>query len=453
MNLFCTCTPSCLAKRLAKLVVVALGLCLAWPDATAAEVAASPLAKRAMHLLRDHCVSCHNPNKTKGDLDLTQRQTALAGGGEGPAFVEGNPGGSRLIQFLKPDSDPHMPPKKQLSDEHIATLSRWVAAGAEWLPKELDVKKQAAIAAELGDLPGGYRPVFALALSPDDQRLAAGHGNEVIIHGVGEKKSSRLAKLDGHRDVVQSIAWSPDGKHLATGGYRKVILWNTTDWTRAGELNGLPGRVSALGFSTDSQSLITASNAPGDAGEVTLWNTTDLAKRLAWPAHDGTVFAIALAPDGQSLATAGEDQLIRFWKMADGSQLKQIEAHSAPVLSLAFKPDGKSIASGGADKELKIWDTGTREQKTLITGHPGNVAGIAWPAKDATLITACDDGVVRVCTETGKRPTKSWSAAADLLHCFSVNSDGSAYFGGADNGQVFVWNKKGAITHRLVLGK
>ena len=208
-----------------------------------------------------------------------------------------------------------------------------------------------------------------------------------------------------------------------------MILWNTADWTRAGELNGLPGRVSALGFSADSQSLITASNAPGDAGEVTRWNTTDLAKRLAWPAHDGTVFAIALAPDGQSLATAGEDQLIRFWNMADGSQLKQIEAHSAPVLSLAFKPDGKSIASGGADKELKIWDTGTREQKTLITGHPGNVAGIAWPAKDATLITACDDGIVRVCTETGKRPTKSWSAAADLLHCFSVNSDGSATLG------------------------
>ena len=438
-----------MAKRLAKPAVVALGFCLAWPTATAAEAAASPLAKRAMHLLRDHCVSCHNPDKTKGDLDLTKRQTTLAGGGEGPAFVEGNPGGSRLIQFLKPDSDPHMPPKKQLSDEHIATLSRWVAAGAEWLPKELDVKKQAAIAAELGDLPGGYRPVFALALSPDDQRLAAGHGNEVIIHGVGEKKSSRLAKLAGHRDVVQSISWSPDGKHLATGGYRKVILWNTADWTRAGALNGLPGRVSALAFSGDSQSLITASNAPGGVGAVALWNTSDLAKHLAWPAHDGTVFAIALAPDGQSLATAGEDQLIRFWNMADGSQLKQIEAHSAPVLSLAFKPDGKALASGGADKELKIWDTGTREQKTLITGHPGNVAGIAWPAKSATLITACDDGAVRVCSETGKRPTKTWSAAADLLHCFSVNSDGSAYFGGGDNGRVYVWDKKGAITLTL----
>ena len=187
--------------------------------------------------------SCHNPDKTKGDLDLTQRQTAQVGGDQGPAFAEGNPGESRLIQFLKPDSDPHMPPKKQLSDDHIATLSQWITAGAVWLPEELDVKKQAATAEELGDLPGGYRPVFALALSPDDQRLAAGHGNEVIIHGVGEKKSSRLAKLAGHRDVVQSIAW-PDAV-TATGGYRKVILEHRR-LDPAGELNGLPGRVSAL---------------------------------------------------------------------------------------------------------------------------------------------------------------------------------------------------------------
>ena len=164
-----------MAKRLAKAAVVALGFYLASPIATAAEAAVSPLAKRAMHLLRDHCVSCHNPDKTKGDLDLTQRQTTLAGGVEGPAFVEGNPGGSRLIQFLKPDNDPHMPPKKQLRDDHIATLSQWISAGAVWLPEELAVKKQAATAAELGDLPGGYRPVFALALSPDDQRLAAGN--------------------------------------------------------------------------------------------------------------------------------------------------------------------------------------------------------------------------------------------------------------------------------------
>jgi len=436
-------------SRLAKPLAIVLGFFLNWPSEAAEEATSETLAKRAMHLLRDNCINCHNPYKTKGDLDLMQRQTALIGGGEGPAFVQGKPADSRLIHYLKPESDPHMPPKKQLKDNQIATLSRWITAGAQWLPEELVFSNQSAAASELGNLPEGYRSVFALAPSPDGQKLAAGHGNQLIIHSVTEKETKHLAKLDGHRDIIQSIAWSPDGKRLATGGFRKVFLWDTANWSQTGKLTTLPGRVTALAFSGDSQTLMTASNAPGQAGEVIVWNSGSLAKRLAWPAHDGTIFSMAIAPDGKTIATAGEDQLIRFWNLGDGSQLKQIEAHSAPVLSLAFKPDGAAIASGGADKELKIWDTETREQKAIITGHPGNVTGIVWPAKDATLITACDDGVVRLCAETGKRPSKSWSPTADLLHCLSVNSDGTAYFGGADNGRVFVWDKTGTITHKL----
>ena len=39
----------------------------------------SDLAINAMHILRDHCVNCHNPKKSKGKLDLTTYQTARIG--------------------------------------------------------------------------------------------------------------------------------------------------------------------------------------------------------------------------------------------------------------------------------------------------------------------------------------------------------------------------------------
>ena len=174
-----------------------------------------------------------------------------------------------------------------------------------------------------------------------------------------------------------------------------------------------------------------------------------MAKRLAWQAHDETVFDLAIAPDGKTLATAGADRLLRFWSLAKGEQVMQIEAHTAPVLSLAYKPDGTLLASGGADKELKIWDTKTREQKNLVTGHPGNVAAIAWPEKKAELITASDDGALRLCSETGTRPGKTWAKAADLLHCLAATSDGQLLYGGADNGRVYAWNRNGKITRTL----
>ena len=433
----------------AHLAKLALAIAAAWPSAWRTEAREAGLAKRAMHVLRDHCVRCHNTQKTKGDLNLTKRALALKGGGEGPALIPGQAAESHMFQFLQPDSDPHMPPKKQLSDEQIAALGQWIDAGAEWLPAELVIEAKLLDPAALGQLPIDYRPVFALALSPDDRQLAAGHGSLVTVHNLAEKDKPALAKLTGHRDAIQSIAWSADGKRLATGGFRKVLLWNTADWSPAGEISDLPGRVSAMIFTADNAALATASNAPGQAGEIALWNVADLAKGLAWQAHDGTVFDLAIAPDGETLASAGADKLVRFWSLAKGEQVMQIEAHTAPVLSLAYKPDGALLASGGADKELKIWDTKTREQKNLVTGHPGNVAAIAWPEKKAELITASDDGALRLCNETSKSPSKTWAKAAGLLHCLAATADGKLLYGGADNGRVYAWDRTGKITRTL----
>ena len=440
--------------RLAGLTLLALAT---WPSAGADELPggaeSADLDRQTMHLLRDHCIRCHNAKKNKGQLNLTKRALALVGGNEGPALIPGQATESRIIRYIQPGSDPHMPPKKQLSDEQIAALGQWIDTGAKWLPDELVIEVKSVTHAKLGRLPTGYQPVFALALSPDDKQLAAGHGNLVIVHNVANKEKAPLAKLNGHRDVVQSIAWSADGNLLATGGFRKVLLWNTTDWSPFGEINDLPGRVSAMTFTNDTATLITASNAPGEEGGIAVWKTAGLGKRLHWQAHGGTIFDLAIAPDGKTLATGGADRLVRFWSLAKGEQIMQIEAHTAPVLSLAYKPDGALLASGGADKELKIWDTKTREQKTLVTGHPGNVAAIAWPAKNAELITASDDGALRLCSESSTRPGKTWDKAGDLLHCLDVTTDGKLLYGGADNGRVYVWNRKGKITITFGPGK
>ena len=424
-------------------------LLFGWANVNAIDLEGSTLAKRAMLLLRDHCVNCHNPNKSKGKLDLTEYKTARIGGSEGPAFIDGNPDESRLVQVIKPGSDPHMPPKKQLNDEEINTLSQWILAGAPWITSELAIENRIAAASELGDLPDNYRPVFAVMLSPDDQQLAAGWGNQVIVNNLSGKTSIKT-KLNGHRDVVQSIAWSPDGKLLATGGFRKVNLWKTTDWLLAGEIDKLPGRVTALAFSEDGRSLISASNASGQKGKISIWNSDDLDKRLEWSAHGGTIYDMTLSPDGKNLATAGDDKLIRLWDLVDGKQLKQIEAHSAPIMSLAFKPDGTAIASGAADKELKIWDIKTREQKNLVTGHPGNVASIVWPDNNAEIITASDDGALRLCSESSKSLVKTWAKAADLIHSLDATTDGKRFFGGSANGQVYEWDRNGKIIQTLV---
>ena len=53
----------------------------------------------AMALLKANCFSCHNPDKKKGELDLTTREGLLRGGEEGKVVVPGKAAASRLVFF------------------------------------------------------------------------------------------------------------------------------------------------------------------------------------------------------------------------------------------------------------------------------------------------------------------------------------------------------------------
>ncbi|MEY3276282.1 MAG: hypothetical protein RL153_1549 [Verrucomicrobiota bacterium] len=81
-------------------------------------------------ILDVHCVKCHGPIERKGGLELDTPQAVLKGGDEGAVVVPGEPAKSRLYQYLAPDADPHMPPKKQLGDAEISKIRAWITAMA-----------------------------------------------------------------------------------------------------------------------------------------------------------------------------------------------------------------------------------------------------------------------------------------------------------------------------------
>ena len=85
-------------------------------------------------IMDDKCVSCHNPNKRKGELILTDMGGLLKGGESGNALIPGKPEESELIKrlHLPKDHEDHMPPegKIPLTEDEIAILERWIALGA-----------------------------------------------------------------------------------------------------------------------------------------------------------------------------------------------------------------------------------------------------------------------------------------------------------------------------------
>jgi hypothetical protein len=71
----------------------------------------------------------------KGGLSLQTKASTLKGGRDGVVIVPGDPANSLLVKLIRhegPADDPMPMPQKadKLSDADIATIERWVKAGA-----------------------------------------------------------------------------------------------------------------------------------------------------------------------------------------------------------------------------------------------------------------------------------------------------------------------------------
>lgn len=109
--------------------IIALSVTAAIASATA-EDSQPRFETHVRAILKKHCFQCHGEEpELQGGLDVRLVRLMQSGGDSGAAFVAGNPNDSLLLQRLV---DGEMPPdeSKLLTEEEIATIREWIAAGA-----------------------------------------------------------------------------------------------------------------------------------------------------------------------------------------------------------------------------------------------------------------------------------------------------------------------------------
>ena len=67
--------------------------------------------------LKQHCLKCHGGEKTRGEFDLSTRESLLKGGSEGAAIVPGIGKASRLLKLISHTEEPNMPAKADVRTE------------------------------------------------------------------------------------------------------------------------------------------------------------------------------------------------------------------------------------------------------------------------------------------------------------------------------------------------
>jgi Protein of unknown function (DUF1553)/Protein of unknown function (DUF1549)/Planctomycete cytochrome C/Concanavalin A-like lectin/glucanases superfamily len=86
-------------------------------------------------ILAHRCLTCHSGDDVKGKLDLSTRESAMAGGESGKVIEPGRLEDSLMWTYIESDE---MPPKKPLTEEEKTRIKNWISQGARWGTERID---------------------------------------------------------------------------------------------------------------------------------------------------------------------------------------------------------------------------------------------------------------------------------------------------------------------------
>ncbi|HXJ60670.1 MAG TPA: DUF1553 domain-containing protein [Verrucomicrobiae bacterium] len=444
------------SARISLLWIVLGGLTAAKGFAGSTPKASAPAD--AIRLLKAECWLCHNEEKKKGGLQLTSREALLKGGDDGNVIELQKPDASRLLQMLPPEADPHMPPKKQLSEDQIGLLRAWIKAGASW-DAQAASEEPTVNPVAWGELPDSYRPALALAISPDGQRLALSRGAQLVVHDLAQTNFPVVTFWRAHRDPVQALAWSADGRWLISGSLRSIVFWDATNYLPRQQVTaGLIGRVLAIQAAPDGVQLAVADSRAAQDGYVRLVRVADGRIVRSWRAHSDSIFDLDFSRDGKQLVTAGGDKLIKIWDVGTQKETARLEGHSALVLGVAFNTNATQVLSGGADKQLKVWDIATREKIISLGQHTAAITAVKWPGDGSKVVALREGGPLltysNLKAHSGEQSSASGDErklgeAGDTAVSLAATADLKILVAGNQAGLVQVWNNDGKLLATL----
>ena len=83
--------------------------------------------------------------------------------------------------------------------------------------------------------------------------------------------------------------------------------------------------------------------------------------------------ACAVSPDGAVVVSASDDDTLKLWDAATGTELRTLAGHSGCVTACAVSPDGAFVVSASNDQTLKLWDAATGKKLRTLSSHSDRV--------------------------------------------------------------------------------
>jgi WD40 repeat protein len=406
-------------------IAAALTLSVSAPLLRAADAPAKPKITYQDHILpilRNTCLNCHNPDKKKGNLDLSTYSGAVTGGGSGKAFEPGDPDHSMIYKVISWSIEPNMPPKgDKIPEKDINLIREWIAGGAPETSGSKVVinkpKSNLAVVAVTGKPEGPVAMPGDLSLDP------------VVVAR--------------HPAALTSLAASPWAPVVAVGGQRQVVLYNSATLDLLGVLPFPEGLPYSLKFSRNGSVLLAAGGIGAKSGKVVAYDVAT-GKRVAEVGDEfDAILTADVSPDQSQVAIGTPLKTLKILNTADGSTEQTIKKHTDWVQAVAYSPDGRFLASGDRAGGLWVWEAKTARELYNCAGHKEGVTDAAFRGDSNILASASADGTIKLWNMTDGTLAKTINAHPGGVLAVTFTHDGRMVSCGRD-GQVKLWGPDGA---------
>ncbi|MEX2215729.1 MAG: c-type cytochrome domain-containing protein, partial [Phycisphaeraceae bacterium] len=378
---------------------------------------APDFAKHVAPLLKKYCAGCHNADDADGDLIMDTFALLMKGGENGAVIKAGDNDASLLIKVLTGKSKPKMPPKDKPapSADEIAILKKWIDAGAkgpaDGTVPTLDVPS-------IKPLTKKSQPITAVAISPDDQWLAAARFGVIELHAPDLRSVHSIGVRDGK---INSLSYSRDGSKLVAatgvaGLYGRAVIIDMKQAKVVSEVQGHRDVMYDAVFSPDGKLLVTCSYDK----KIIVWNAETGAMVREIAGHNDAVYDLAFHPDGKVLASASGDHTVKLWRVSDGERLDTLNQPLAEQSAVLFSPDGKQIIAAGADNRIRVWQFISREKPAINPllharfAHEGAIVQLAFSREGSRLISAAEDGTIKLWETKGYTQVHAYETQPDV---------------------------------------
>ena len=393
------------------------------PAMEAAAKASTNFVDHVLPIMKQKCAKCHNEDKRKSGLAVTNFALMAEGGSSGPVFTAGDPDGSRLMKLITKQEEPFMPPSGELTPEEIETIRKWIAEGA--LP---DANAKPTTTA-MADTPAEEEAVFVAASfdgPPPMPEVTLPTANPLSTRGV----------------VARAIDTNPRSSLIAVGSNREILLYNLEDFSLLGALSFPEGDVYDLTFSVNGTLLLAGGGQEGDMGIAVLWNVRTGERLGTYGEYYDTVLCADISPDHRMIALGGPNKKVRVYSVETGQELYKLDPHTDWIYSVKFTPDGEVLSTADRAGNLFLWQAANGRPVEQLKGHNGAINALAYTPDSKFLVSAGEDGTVQVWDTWKYNRVRSFKAHGLPVLNLDVGPDSRIITTGVDN-TTKVWGLDG----------